>query len=243
MVNTKVNLETVMSYPPKTIFSDKLYPQGLVEIFVTRGKPTLHTWGALPSKPGFPQVYTDHRIEFSDCELIAKHVRKNIIVNQGKDAVIRSLTTGNLLVIARMCVGDRGTLPSDSTVPKVPTPTMTTLYNEVNRSDVEAVILNVGSPSIHEVKFVKTFNAAGTNKIPITAFSNQSKPVLNEVGIVMFDPAMPPPLPRPDNYGPYTPSNQPPSDEVLFAIRTFKSVPFEESNDMSVTIRYTIFIE
>ena len=228
---------------PQTICSDKLYPQGLVEIFVTQGRPTLHTWGELPTQPGYPKVYTDHRIEFSDCTLLSKQVRKNIIVNLGKDAVIRSLTTGNLLVIARMCVGDRGTIPSDPTVPKVPTPTMTTLYNEVNRSDIEATILNVGTPTVHEVKFVKTFYAAGTDKIPITAFSNQSKPVLNEVGLIMFDPAMPPPLPRPDNYGPYTPSNLPPSDEVLFALRTFKSVPFEEANDMSVTIRYTIFIE
>jgi hypothetical protein len=133
-------------------------------------------------------------------------------------------------------MGDRGTIPSDPTVPKVPVATMSALYNEVYRADAEAVVLDVGTPTVHEVKFVKTFSAVA---IPITSFSNQAKPVINEVGLIMINPALPPPLPRPDVAAP----DDPPADEVLFAIRTFKSVPFEASNDISVTIRYTIFIE
>lgn len=222
---------------------DQLYPQGLVEVFVTRGRPAILTYDEIPSKPGMAKVFGRHEIDFTGCEMVDTFSRKNIIVNAGKDAVIRSLTTGNILSLVRMSVGDRGAIPSDPTVPKVPVPTMTTLYNEVYRADAEAIMLNVGTPTIHEVKLVKTFSAAGPDKIPITAFSNQSKPVLNEVGLILMDPSMPPPLPRPPVVGPYTPLNQPPADEVLFSIRTFKSVPFEESNDMSVTIRYTIFIE
>jgi hypothetical protein len=229
-----------MDSTSQPIFKDCLSPQGLVELFVTRGRPVIHKWGKQPSRPGYPDVYSEHRLDFTDCIMISKSSQKNIIVNYGKDSVIRSLTTGNILTLARMAVGDRGTIPSDSTVPKVPVPTMTALYNEVARADAEAVILNVGTPTVHEVKLVKTFSAVD---IPITAFSNQAKPVLNEVGLIMIDPSQPPPLPRPPVFGPYTPVNLPPADEVLFSIRTFKSVPFEVANDMSVTIRYTIYIE
>lgn len=229
-----------MDYNNQPVLKDRLYPQGLVEIYVTRGRPVIHKWGKVPSAKGFPEVHSDHRLDFTNCELLSSTSIKNIIVNYGKDSVIRSLTTGNILTLARMAVGDRGTIPSDPTVPKVPVPTMTALYNEVCRADAEAIILNVGTPTVHEVKLVKTFSAVD---IPITSFSNQAKPVLNEVGLIMIDPTQPPPLPRPPVYGPYTPLNQPPADEVLFSIRTFKSVPFEVANDMSVTIRYTIFIE
>lgn len=241
MVNTKsLFVEKVMGHTSRSIFKDALHPQGLVELFVTRGRPRIIKTGKIETSKGYPEVHSDHRIDFTGCELVDTVTRKNIIVNQGKDAVIRSLTTGNILTLARMAVGDRGTIPSDPTVPKVPVPTMTALYNEVYRADVEAIILNVGTPTVHEVKLVKTFSAVD---IAITAFSNQAKPVLNEVGLVMINPAMPPPLPRPPVTGPYTPLNQPPADEVLFSIRTFKSVPFDVENDMSITVRYTIFIE
>jgi hypothetical protein len=220
---------------PTARFNDKLAPQGRVEIFVTKDKPIIHKFGRIYSRPGYPDVYSDHRIEFPS-EPIDYIDQKNIVVNVGKDAVITSLTTGYILSLARLAVGDRGTIPSDSTVPKVPVATTTELYNEVYRADAEAVVLNVGTPSVHEVKLVKTFTASD---LPITSFSNQAKPVLNEVGIIMINPALPPPLPRP----PVASPDDPPADEVMFAIRTYKSVPFEVSNDISVTFRYTIFIE
>lgn len=225
-----------MGHTPAVQLKDRLHPQGLVEIFVTKGKPKIHKFGKLASLPGFPEVYSDHRIEFTQTEILDKMEIKNIILNTGKDAVITSLTRGYILSCARLCMGDRGTIPSDSTVPKVPVATMTALYNEVYRADAEAVILNVGTPTVHEVKFIKTFAAVD---IPITAFSNQAKPVVNEIGLVMINPALPPPLPRPPVASPDTP----PADEVLFAMRTHKSVPFEAANDVAVTYRYTIFIE
>lgn len=215
---------------------DGLSAHGKVEIFVTKGKPVIHKFGKLPGYFGLRAVYEDHRIEFTQCELLDIIEDKNIILNQGKDSVITSLTTGYILSLARVAIGDRGTIPSDSTVPKVPVPTMTGLYNEVYRADAEAIILNVGTPTIHEVKLVKTFAAVD---IPITAFSNQSKPVVNEVGVIMLNPALPPPLPRP----PVAAPDIPPGDEVMFALRTYKSVPFEISSDIAVTFRYTIYIE
>ena len=216
---------------------DKLGPKGRVELFVTKGPlPIVTPIG----EPLFPNssipVYKDASIDFSNTDLIRKEVYENIIVNQGKDAVITSLTTGFIKSIARMAVGDRGTIPSDSTVPKVPVPTMTALYNEVFRSDIEVTTLNVGTPTIHEVKFIKTFSAL---TIPLTSFSNQANPAVNEVGLILCDLLTGTPLPRPDVAAP----NANLADEALFSIRCFKSVPFEAANEIAVTIRYSIYIE
>lgn len=234
----------------KNIIREGFSPKGLVEIFVAKGKPKHIPIGKVENLYNLP-VYRDHRIDFSDCELLETHRVHNIILNQGKNAVISSLTDPNSRFIARMAIGDRGTIPSDSTVPKTPVGSMTSLYYEVFRSDVEFLVKNV-SDAVHEVRFVKTFVAAD---IPITAFSNQSKPVVNEVSLITADPTIQV-FPRPDISGPYTyplappypqnavpPYNYPPQDELNFSIRTFKSIPFEKDNDITVTIRYTIYIE
>ena len=220
------------------IIREPLSPKGMLEMFVTKGRPNLILKDKVPNKYNLP-TYRYHEIDFSGCQLLDSIKRQNIIVNIGKDSVIESLTTGFIKTLARLAVGDNGTIPSDSTVPKVPVPTMEELYNEVGRADADAMILNVGTPTVHEVKLVKTFTASD---FPITAFFNQAKPTLNEVGLIMIDLAAAP-LPRAPVYAPYTVDNKPLDDELLFAIRTHKSVPFEEANDISVTIRYTIYIE
>jgi len=194
--------------------------KGKVEVFVTEGKPTVQKNG---------------EIDFINTKLVNSFTEYNIIVNLGKDNVITAIASAQSKPIGRMAIGDRGTIPSDPTVPKIPVATMTALFNEVYRADIEATTINIGTPTVHEVKFIKTFSAVD---IPITSFSNQAKPVINEVGLVFYDPGVAQ-LPR-------TPVAAPSphlSDETLFSIRTFKSVPFEAANDISVTIRYTIFIE
>lgn len=215
---------------------DGVNPKGRVEVFVTQGKPSLYLANQLPSRPGYPKIYAEHELDFSKVKVLASQDIMNIIVNAGKDKVIESFTTGFINVIARMAVGDRGTIPSDSTVPKVPVETQSALYNEIYRDDIDATILNIGTPTVHEVRFVKTFSSA---LIPITAFSNQASPVINETGLIVADLTSGAPLPRPPVAFPSAPD----ADEKLFSIRTFKSVPFEVANDISVTIRYTIFIE
>jgi len=105
----------------------------------------------------------------------------------------------------------------------------------VYRADIDAVVLNVGTPTVHEALFVKTFSAVD---VPITSFSNQAVPVINEVGLITAD-LISLPLPRPPVAAPAAP----PADEKLFSIRTFKSVPFESANQIAVTIRYTVFVE
>lgn len=209
-----------LSRPLKDSFS----PKGRVEVFVTAGgKPTI-------SKDGDIGCY-------GECKLLDYIDVHNIIVNIGKDSLISGLTSGTFLPIIRMAIGDRGTLPADPQVPKVATDTMTALFNEVYRDDIDTYVLNVGTPTVHEVKFIKTFSSL---LIPITAFSNQAAPVINEVGLITGDiNGSGNPLPRP----PVSFPNVPDADEKLFSIRTFKSVPFEAANEIAITIRYTIYIE
>jgi hypothetical protein len=213
---------------------DQLLPKGRVEIFVTRGRPAL-VLGAPIANVGNLPLYSSCEIDLSSVELLEKQDLHNIVVNIGKDKVITSLVSGSMNVVARMVMGDRGTIPSDSTVPKSPTSGMEALYNNVYRADLDAVILNVGSATVHEAKFIRTFSAVD---VPITAFSNQANPVINEVGLVTAD-LISVPLPR----APVASPDLPLADEKLFSIRTFKSVPFEAANEIAVTIRYTIYIE
>ncbi len=212
---------------------DSLSPKGMVELFVSKGSPALILGEKLPSRR--PNLYSSADIDFSQCRILEKETLHNIIVNTGKDKIISAIEGGQMDYVARMAIGDRGTIPADVTIPKVPTDTMTGLYNEVFRDDVDAVVLNIGTPTVHEVKFIKTFSATG---IPITAFSNQALPIVNEVALITIDDGLGG-LPRAAVIAPATP----PVDERMFSIRTFKSVPFEAANDIAITIRYTIYIE
>jgi len=209
--------------------------KGKIEVFVSKGKPVIEFVDPLPSKYGTP-LYRAINIDLEKTTLVESFSAENIILNIGKDKAIQAMVDGSVNPIGRMAIGDRGTIPSDSSVPKVPVETMTTLYNEVYRADYDGVTLDVGvTPTVHEARFVKTFSAT---EIPIAAFSNQAKPVVNEVALVTYNPSIQG-LPRAAVWAPNTPM----SDEALFSIRTFKSVPFEAANEISVTIRYTIFIQ
>ncbi len=159
---------------------------------------------------------------------------KNIILNLGKAETIMSLTTGSNRVIGRMAIGARGTLPSDPTVPKTPEASKTELYSEVYRQDVEMTSVTTQEDE-NKVLFVTTFRAVD---IPLSAYPDQTNPVINEVGLVMIDLITGVPLPRTSIAYP----DECDEDESLFAMRTFKSVPFESANETSVTVRYTIFI-
>ena len=213
---------------------DKFTPHGLVEILVLKGAPTLIPGKLIRLKP--TPIYESCAISYSDDQLISKQSIKNLIADQGKDQLISGLATGTIKTLCRMAVGDRGTIPSDSQTPKVPVNPVTALYNEVFRGDVDVVTLNIGTPGTHEIKLIKTFAASD---IPVTSFSNQASPVVNEVALILADLFLGAPLPRADVAAPALP----PADEELFSIRTFKSIPFDVATDISVTIRYTIFIE
>lgn len=216
--------------------SEKFQMKGLVEVFVTKGKPRMKNLGGhIPNKFDLP-VCRLGELDFSGCRMLDTQKLENIILYTGKDKIIESVTTGFINTIARMAIGDRGTLPSDQTVPKVPTADLPGLYNEVYRDDVDSIILDIGGgDGTHEVKFIKTFSAVD---IPLTSYSNQASPIINEVSLITADLLAGNPLPRPPVAAPNTPD----ADEAFFSLRTFKSVPFEAANEISITIRYTIFI-
>ena len=234
---------------------------------------------------------------------------KNIVLFQGNAEIIRTLSSSSPTkprIVTRMCVGDQGTIPSDSTVPKVPIKTASILYHEIYRKDIDlntpilyspigftyvgntAIGLNIisglssivgivlgmtvsgtGIPPgavvaeiisatsikisdvatssntginitfagvVNECQFSTTFDAVD---VPLTSFANPSQPRINEVGLVIIDPTAAGGLVR----APIASPSAPDADEVLMTIRTFKSVPFEIANDISITIRYTIFTE
>ena len=213
--------------------ADRLNPKGLVEVFVTKGKPRLINGSMLPSRRGIHR-YRSCEIDMKECQLLDYFKQENIILNQGKDRVVETIGSGFFNLIARMAIGDRGALPTDQTIPKVPTSDMTGLYNEVYRDDVQSTVLDIGTPNTHNIKFIRIFSALD---VPITSFSNQANPLVNEVALIMIDPDEAP-LPRP----PVTAPDSPDADERAFSIRTFKSVPFQAENEISVTIRYTIYI-
>ena len=181
------------------------------------------------SVQGFAEI-----LVYQKGKLVDRICRKNIILNQGKSEVIQSLTTGTNRVIARMAIGARGTLPSDPTVPKTPEASRTGLYEEIYRQDVDTTSITTVDDT-NEVLFVTTFRAVD---IPLSAYPDQTNPTVNEVGLVMIDLITGAPLPR----SPIAAPDDPDTDEALFAMRTFKSVPFEAANETAVTVRYTIFI-
>lgn len=167
-------------------------------------------------------------------KLVDSFCQRNIIVNSGKAEVIQSLTSGTNRILARMAIGDRGALPSDPTVPKTPDASKTELYSEIYRQDVDVTSVTT-QDDINEVLLVSTFKAVD---IPLSAYSDQTNPVVNEVGLIMIDQITGAPLPR----SPIASPNDPDADEALFAMRTYKTVPFEAANETAVTVRYTIFI-
>lgn len=205
------------------------------------------------SLKGAKGLYSDHiglkgRVEiwaYRGKELFDYQDIHNIILYQGNAEIIRTISTVSPTtaprIINRMCIGDQGTIPADTTVPKVPTKDLPQListpglYHEVYRKDVDSRLLTL-SGATNECRFVTTFSAVD---VALSAFSNPSQPRVNEVGLVVVDPVAVGGLVRPAVTAP----DPAPSDEVVLSIRTFKSIPFEVANDVSVTIRYTIYME
>ena len=161
-------------------------------------------------------------------------IKENIILDQGKEEVANSLAFGSNRTVVRMAIGDRGTLPSDPTVPKIPPATATSLYHEVHRQDLQSASVQFVDGK-WQCLFTANFKAL---EIPPTAYASLLDPVINEVGLVMADLVTGAPLPRP----PISSPDPHDVDEIVFSLRTFKSVPFEAANETSVLIKYTITI-
>lgn len=175
-------------------------------------------------------------------EVLYNEKQDNIVLYQGNAQVVTTLFSTSPAtaprVVTRMAIGDQGAIPSDSQVAKIPTPDLTSLYHEIYRKDVDSstqVLLGttIFPGDTNNCTLVSTFNASD---VPLSAYSNPSTPVVNEVGLVIINPAAPSGLSRTPVIAPAAAA----SDEVLLSIRCFKSIPFLVADDVSVTIRYTI---
>jgi hypothetical protein len=100
----------------------------------------------IPGLKGVVEIEVRHK-----GTLIDRFVEKNIVLYQGNGEVIRTLASVSPStaprIINRIAVGDQGTIPADSTVPKVPTKDLTALYHEIYRKDIEArnITINPGT--------------------------------------------------------------------------------------------------
>lgn len=200
------------------MFSDSLKIKGHLDLYVFRN----------------PQRRISRYDPALHSHLLQQHIEiDNIILNLGKSEVINGLSSGTNRILARMAMGDRGTLPSDPKIPKTPDATRIGLYHEVYRQDIQTTVKQTGTTN--ELMFIHTFNSVD---IPITSFSDQVDPVFNEILLVMCDLISGDPLPRPPVASPAVP----PIDEAGFSMVTFNTVPFKATEETAVTVRYGIFI-
>ena len=161
---------------------------------------------------------------------IIDHIKeKNIILNNIKEKVIQSLMTGSIDKIFRMAIGDNGAIVGDPFTPKVPSATDTALEHEVYRKDVS------WPPSVDtanlKITFIGTFNSVD---VPSTSYSNASEQRVNEAMLVCGDGV----LGGGDIYSP----NPADADESGVSRRCFKSIPFDIANDITITIRWSLFM-
>lgn len=125
-------------------------------------------------------------------------------------------------------------IPAGSVVVQIINPNTVQISNLATSSNTGINITFAGTTN--QCQFNATFNAVD---VPLTAFSNPSNPLINEIGLVIIDPTAAGGITR----SPVAAPNAPDSDEVVMSIRTFSSVPFQAANDISINVRYTLFTE
>jgi len=204
--------------------------------------------GTIPANPAIPKVPTKNLPQLiSTSGLYHEVYRKDadsrvITVNNGTTFNITGTlvsgspvvtTTSTSGIATGMSVTGFG-IPVGSIVASINSSTQFTIGPlSATASGAQTLTL---SGAANQAQFTAQFNAVD---IAITAYTNPSAPVINEVGLVLINPAAPSGIVR----SPVTAPTTPPSDEVVMSIRTFPSIPFTIANDVSVTIRYTVYME
>lgn len=199
--------------------------------------------GTIPSDPTIPKVPVKtatglfHEVERRDVD----EANQTLYSPTGFTYTGNTTNTSDILtnlsslagVTTGMVVSGTG-IPDGSIVVQLLPPSSVQITNPATSSNTG---INVNfSGAVNECQFVATFDAVD---VPITSFTNPSTPVINEVGLVLIDPAASGSLIRAPVFAPDAPD----SDEVVLSLRTFNSVPFLAANDISITVRYTLFTE
>lgn len=165
---------------------------------------------------------------------------KNYIVTAGVTAARDLLMGPNGALdggIFRMAIGDGGTEPGQLYTPKQPDSSWdarTDLYYEIFRKDVSVF----STPTYNSIRFVGTFNSTDVVDT-VTSYSLTEK-VINEAALIAGDGVLTVgDDPKQKNA---TPPTTPDADEVMFSTRTFNSVPFDNSSDITITVTWTISV-
>jgi hypothetical protein len=164
--------------------------------------------------------------------LLDDYESENFIVNLGLETVIDILDGTSLSYrIFRMAVGDDGTLSGQPYVPKTTDstwPSKTGLFHEVIRKNIDSNT----QPISKSMRFLTTFASAD-----ITPSSFTSSPrVLNEASLIISD-------------GTQTGNNEipqgytPDASEKMLSIRTFKSMPFDPADTLTLAVGWTIYAQ
>ena len=204
--------------------------------------------GTIPSNQAVPKVPTKSLPQTLGTnglyhEVYREDVQSRVITtNTGTTFTVSgTLTNGSTLITVSTTAGIAtgmsvvGTgIPAGSTVASVNSSTQFTI-GPLSATTSGAQTLTL-SGAANQVQFVAEFDAAS---IALTAFTNPSAPVINEVGLVIINPAAAGGISR----APVTAPTSPASDEVVMSLRTFPSIPFTVANGVAVTIRYTIYME
>ena len=204
--------------------------------------------GTIPASPSTPKIPTKDLPQLLPSsglyhEVFRKDIDSRVVVTSsgGTISLVGVLTSGLTVVTAPstsslasgMTITGPG-IPLGSVIASVNSSTQFTIGpNPATLSGSQTLSV---TGAANQAQFISEFDASS---IALSAYSNPSNPVINEVGLVLINPAAPAGL----NRLPVTAPTMPPSDEVVMSIRCFPSIPFTLANSVSITIRYTIYME
>ena len=164
----------------------------------------------------------------------------NFIVDLGKQQVMRQLGQANETgrrAMRRMSLGDQGAITGSPFTPKVPDaswPARTALFHELGRKNIGTFSF----PTTKSARFLTAFNSADFDP---TSYSLAPK-ICSEASIYIGNPDLTVDtvtgLIQPNKAVP----DSIPAADAMFSTRTFKSVPFDPLDAVTVTVTWTIFI-
>jgi len=165
------------------------------------------------------------------------HDSKNFIVDVGltalRDILIGANGGGFYGSIFRMAVGDGGVPPGqlfDPYLPDATWPARTTLFHEMLRQDISTFT----TPTDFSMRFVGSFNSPDLDP---SSYSLTDK-VVNEACLIAGDGVLT--VGGDKIQVNKTPPDTVGLDEVMVSMRTFKSASFDTSEDVTITITWTL---
>jgi hypothetical protein len=194
-----------------------------------------------PKKPDGLSFQGHVRIErqVAGGELELVHDSKNFIVDAGvtaiRDVLIGPNGAGFTGSIFRMAIGDGGVPPGELFNPILPDatwPARTGLFHEMLRQDISIF----EAPTDTSMRFVGSFNSTD---LDATSYSLADR-VINEAALIIGDGVLT--IGGDKKQINKTPPDAADLDEVMLSMRTFKSASFDLTEDVTITITWTVTV-